>query len=437
MLNKYYENNLDRKEMLLNILEYILAIVVVINSNTVWNFMYISKKVTNLTIIVLYILIILSFKDIISIRKNFKKLIYVFMFLSIYNMAYALFSGVNRVNFIIDFVVILIGFLLYNLGLINKGQKYRFLLKISNIIVILAAISLIFYFLGSVVHLIYPSNQMYYTWGGDRFIPNYYNIYYETQTIHLSGREFIRNSGIFTEAPMYAFILSIGLMCELFVRKNLNKIAVGILIVTILTTLSTTGILIMMSLIFFKILIVISKSKYRKMLFRIIIPLLIIIGVVIGGYFLINKIHQGNGKTGSFSVRMDDFRVGFEAWKSHKLLGWGYNQYDYVRQYMNLVLRGTDIGGSSGLLAVLPEGGLMQLLIYIAPIFLSISYSIKKKNIGYAIVSIILFVLLTVTKIPYRYIVIYFLSIGWSILFMNWDNTKKDNKIYKERSNDE
>ena len=68
----------------------------------------------------------------------------------------------------------------------------------------------------------------------------------------MSGKIFIRNTGIFAEAPMYGFSLSIALLTELFLRKVkdikltiISLIKIIILIITIITTLSTTAISIM------------------------------------------------------------------------------------------------------------------------------------------------------------------------------------------------
>ena len=141
-------------------------------------------------------------------------------------------NDVNRIQFIIEFVVILIGLIAYNVGLINKGEGSKLLIKISNIVVILAGISILCYLIFTVFKIIPPSSQMFYLWGGAREIPNYYNIYYVTQPITIHGMRFIRNTGIFTEAPMYAFMLTISVMCELFVRKNIKKVNLAILIVT-------------------------------------------------------------------------------------------------------------------------------------------------------------------------------------------------------------
>lgn len=430
MLTRSIEDNELMKGRIIGLLEYFLAFFIILNSNTVWNYVYLKNTTTIITIVVLYLLVIVTFKDILLKRENFKRFIYLLLFISAYNIIFIMLNDVNRIQFIIEFVVILIGLIAYNVGLINKGEGSKLLIKISNIVVILAGISILCYLIFTVFKIIPPSSQMFYLWGGAREIPNYYNIYYVTQPITIHGMRFIRNTGVFTEAPMYAFMLTISVMCELFVRKNIKKVNLVILIVTILSTFSTTGILVSGVLIFCRAVMAINESKYKKVMRYVLIPILFICIAGIGGYFLKAKIHQGaDNKKASFSVRMDDFRVGFKAWEDNMIIGHGYDQFNYVQQYMNLKLRGTDIGGSSGLMALLPEGGLYLLSMYIIPMILAIGYGIKKKESKYIIISLALLVLITVTKIQYRYIILYFLAIGWCYLLSRGEKKQINNKI--------
>ncbi|OPX50374.1 O-antigen ligase family protein [Clostridium thermobutyricum] len=428
------------KEKVISILEYLLAFCIIVNANTVWNFSYCSQYLWIYTIIILYLIIILSVKH---IKKNKGRLFILgilLIIISSYNAIFIMINGRSKGTFIIDFMAILLGFVIYSLICINKEDRYRLLLKISNIVVILAIISLVFYFGGTIFKYFKPTEYIPYHWGFTRKIPSYHNIYYETQDVLIGGKVFTRNTGIFTEAPMYGFSLSIALITELFIRKikgfkNLIIffISMPILIFTILTTLSTTAIGVMSVAIPIRILIsIINNLKKSKKIVLVNIILLIIvafIGLKVGGYFLHNKIqNSAHNKYGSFAVRKDDFKVGYKVWKENKIWGVGFDQYQYVQQQMNFIGRGSNIGGSSALMKVMPEGGIVLLILYIIPFVLAMLYGIKKKDLCVISIFIFVYILFAVTEIQYRYMMIYFLALGYSyILTIKKDKCLKEN----------
>ena len=96
---------------------------------------------------------------------------------------------------------------------------------------------------------------------------------------------------------------------------------------------------------------------------------------------------------------------------------------------MNFIGRGDDIGGSSGLMKVMPEGGLVLLGMYIIPFILAMLYGIKKRDLRVISVYILVYILFIVTAIQYRYMMIYFLALGFSYIL-----TINENKIIKENN---
>lgn len=428
------------KEKIINILEYFLAFFIIVNVNTIWNYSYCNQNMWEYTAIILYLLILLSIDKIITNKQVLFRMSILLIFISSYSVIFILLNGQNKQEFIIDFMVIFWGFIIYNVSLINKEKIYNLLFKVSNIIVILALISLIFYIGGSLLHIIKPTKYILLTWGWHREIPCYYNIYYEAQNIYIGGKWVLRNTGIFTEAPMYGFCLSIALITELFLRKTngikniiILLLSIPILSITIITTLSTTAIGLMSVLIPIRIIISIvenrKKSKVRILISSILLGIFIILGGILGGYFLENKVKNStNNAYGSFAVRKDDFKVGFRTWKENKFIGAGFDQFQYVQQRMNFIGRGTDIGGSSGLMKVMPEGGIVLLLLYIIPFILAIIYGVRKKDVKIISLYISIFILFSVTEIQYRYMMIYFLALGYSyILTIKKDKCLKEN----------
>jgi len=417
-------------------LEYIIAICIVINCNSVWIYMSstsIDLKTLNLVVTNCFLLIlnIISIKSIVKNKKIFLKTLILIIFILVYNIIFIFLNRNNSVSFILKFVLTLICFVIYNSYKFKNEKNNSLLIKISNLIVVFSVISLIFYFTGSVFKIIKPNSQVFYLWGAPRYIPSYYNMYYETNTTNIAGLSIVRNSGMFTESPMHAFNLCIALLIQLFVIRRNNKKRLIILLITILTTLSTTGIIVSSVLVIIYILINKSKKSIYSIIKILTFPIILFISIFLSIYFITDKINSSKYNMGSYSVRMDDFKVGLNAWNDHKIVGNGYTRQDITQSYMDINARGTDIGGSSGLMVVLPEGGIYLLSIYMIPLIVSIVYSIRKKNISVVIMYITITILFIITNIPYTYMMIYFLSLGYSLSLALWKrDSNKTEKIH-------
>ena len=79
-----------------------------------------------------------------------------------------------------------------------------------------------------------------------------------------------RNTGIFNEGPMYNMVLCMALTIECFIRPIKSKVKICILIITIISTLTTTGQLFLLLLggyFLYK-----RMSNKLRMFFLIIMP---------------------------------------------------------------------------------------------------------------------------------------------------------------------
>ncbi len=66
---------------------------------------------------------------------------------------------------------------------------------------------------------------------------------FDTQTQSIFSGVITRNTGIFLEAPMYAYTLLCALYAELFISDEHRMPVIIILLITLVTTFSTTGII--------------------------------------------------------------------------------------------------------------------------------------------------------------------------------------------------
>ena len=206
--------------------------------------------------IILSIILLLSLK---SINKKKLLLLMLFTFLIIVNITQDIinYSSISILN-IYYFFTFLLGMLIS-----EKYNYFEFLKKIEKVIFLLSLLSLI--------------SVLIYT-----FIPQSINVlpsynYYETshKTIFISNilvseNNFLqRNTGITWEPGAYQFILNIGLFAYFKTNKQKKLLHILIYLVTIMSTLSTTGLIILsLNLIY---------NFYGNKKFRIGIYILIVI----------------------------------------------------------------------------------------------------------------------------------------------------------------
>ena len=179
-----------------------------------------------------------------------------------------IFFNFNNIRNVIMFSTISILIILYQHSIISEGEKYRLLRKISNIVVIIAAISLIIFVSSSVIKIVTPNVSIVVERNGlQQIIKGYFNFYYESQKEVAFGIDMYRNTSIFYEAPKYSLILCIALFYEMFFRENCKKNNIIILIMTILTTFSMNGIILMTILVVIKLMMKLEGFFKSKIFF--------------------------------------------------------------------------------------------------------------------------------------------------------------------------
>jgi len=114
--------------------------------------------------------------------------------------------------------------------------------------------------------------KIYGGWGNEYIADSFYYLFFydlEKHKISLFGVEFVRNQGLFWEAGILQIFLNILLFLEGFVFKR-GRWIIPLIIFTILTTYSTTGIFIMIIVLFF----IFIKSIKRN-------PILILLAIIV------------------------------------------------------------------------------------------------------------------------------------------------------------
>ena len=398
-----------KKINFLNLFEYILSLFLVIDVYSIWTRAnFISYSMQNIILITL--LVVLIFISIEKYSKYSMKNVMFILFIIIYLIIYVIFNNGDFKNYIIKFVIILPLLTIYLFLQFKMKNKYSIIKKISNIMLIISVTSLFFYVFGTTLAIIKPNEFINIKWGMEKRIPSYFNLYYETQKINILGFTIVRNTGIFTEAPMYVFVLIICLFEKVFIEKNRKKVL--IIIVTILTTFSTTGIILMSIILISNIVLNKSNTSIKKI---IILPIAIFIGLVISANFLISKYMESSYNiNSSLNIRIDDYRAGIKAWKDNPIFGSGYGTTEITNKYISSSRNEYQTGTSSGIMVLIAQGGIYISSIYIVFILLQIRYSFLYKDYKITILSIVFIILLFVTNVAYRNIVLYFISLAFS-----------------------
>lgn len=372
------------------IIAFCLAVITIFNSNSIW--ITVPGKSSHYFNIIFFSLIILvgiSF-FVISIPQriftvNFLIAVCVFFYILIYA-----FQPVNISDYayVLKLDVIIIFTLLYY-ALYCNGKLPRVMQFYVDIVTIIGIISLLFWILGSNLHLINPNKYILSTWSSfnnwAQLVPSYFNIYFEPQQIN----GLIRNSAIFPEAPMASLHFTVALSIEWLLRRN-DKFHIAklvILIICIISTFSSTGYIAVILLLCYKILF--SENAFISRIKPVIIV------VVIVGIIVIQNILSQKLVTESGSIRIDDYVAAYNAWKDNPIMGLGIAS-SKIQNYMSL-WRGYNLGFSNTIMDILAHGGIYVSLIYVLALIYGIKESFKHKNWNMLMFIIIVIYLLFTT----------------------------------------
>ena len=305
----------------------------------------------------------------------------------------------------------------------NKYEVNEFSKKVTNVVCGLSIISLIFFIMGSILDVI-PYKETVINWGGENIRKNYFYLHFDTQKTNIFNREIIRNSGVFPEAPIYAFILCVGVLYSFLGKEKRFKRL--IIEATIITTVSSTGIIFIILINIINYLLY-SKEKWKKnrlliILNLVIIPLLTALSIYAIIYLFNNKVNDGSN---SYSLRVDDYNASYMAWKEHKILGNGYMNTSETERYMDKTYRKESMGQSNAIGRYAAEGGVYMIMTNFI-IYIFLIFRENKRN-EFVLLGIGMMYLILLTNIPYNLITIISLVVAYGTL--NTNNNKIKGEI--------
>lgn len=279
-----------------SLIEYLFVASLILTESTMYGVMkeFYENGITDFTFRIIC-LIITFFLIIISIlegrryvkRIHIKLIIVAILFFALYLIISRYNVNAYLENFFIPFILFLL------LVVLHQNFFERFFNIYDDIIYIISFISLIFYFGGTILKFIPSEALEYYNNGAwnQGFHYFYLNFINEWQTQEIFGKSFVRNVGIFMEAPGFAFPLIMSLWWELFEKNNTCKRRIVVFLITIITTFSTKALGIAIILLFVYLYSKkIDKKSFWKKIRPVFFPLIFVVGFILGIYILKQKV---------------------------------------------------------------------------------------------------------------------------------------------------
>lgn len=338
-----------------------------------------------------------------------KKNVYILMISFIYLVMYIFLQPGGRR----DYINLALPLLIFIVLGIMIGSKFlvEILKKYSYLMVFIAVVSLVFWVFGSQLKLLPITGYKPILWGTYHSVPSYFDVYFETQESSFSNLlsfSLIRNSAIFTEAPMASinFCIAFGTLLLLDKNKNIKKLV--ILALAVLSTMSVTGYIYLAGIVALNYAYVEnSNSQISKLIKYSILPF-IVVGIFVMGKKLVLQKTMGISGT----LRLDDFRVLKETWYIHPWLGSGLGNVQILYRVMPFWrIRDNLIGLSNSIIMLWITGGLYLTLLYVIPFARSLISNILSKKYSELFFAIGFIYLFVVTVSPYRYLTLLCLAI--------------------------
>lgn len=325
------------------ILEYIAILFIILECASVY-----ALSLNQVSIIMLPAIMALSILCIMNLNSRNNPLsggkFLIFGAIFIANVLFLILnvSETFRTGLIVHFCLIFPLLIFYFATIPLNMDKMSIMRAGVNVMILESFVSVFFFVFASVLGIIQPTGSVFVNWGSLGQVASYYNIYFTGQ--------FMRNCGIFAEAPMHNYVLSVMLLFEAFINKNHKRWKIIVLMIAIATTTSTTGQLVLVSCIIFMLY---NKwnmlRKGQKFLFSAIL-----LFVCVVSYHFVDNVLNEKKETDSYSIRSEYLSTSFNTFLANPIFGTGYNS-------------NTD-GNSNSIATLLADGGLHLFILYFVPL---------------------------------------------------------------------
>lgn len=367
---------------------YLTTFLIILDNGTIYTHIKGLSIIDPITkyapILTLFIVLIISKKRIISNNVFLGRLI----ILNIWLITMFILSGAYWRSSIL-FLFYLDLLLLYIYAIEYKRKPF-ILIAYRDIMLFFGAASLIFWVGGSLLKIIPNVGFVLSSWGeGPRGFPyvayNYFLYFEHDAEVYLLDHQVIPNNSIFVEKAFSAYSYAIALIYELFLEEKTSIKRVFVFFLALVTTLSTSGIITAMIVMFLYLNSHHGKSPLIKLAYFLIIPT-----ILVYIYSGINMLLESKASRGhSFVSRAGDFENGIDAWLNSPLYGYGFGNEAIIASF--------DTGQSNSISQILMSGGIMFAILYLCSFGKFFLQSVKKRdmNLLYFLVSFLVFFIFT------------------------------------------
>ncbi|MFT9266288.1 O-antigen ligase family protein [Oenococcus sp.] len=368
------------------------CVVLLVTCNSVYWVSVNTRNSQVITLILFLLLIVISLNSIVSTihkRINLAPFVYFIFLWLIMVIPFVLMnvaSGFFHVRQGLLFIFFPLLAALFINSLLQEGNLLDFVSLMVKAIVAIACLSLVMWVIALIGNRWTGSTMI--DWGQIRYTPSLLGIQFQTQSVNLANMTLLRNTSFFAEAPMYSFVLTIGLLLKLFVVDKRVKVDSQniIFVITILSTFSSTGIIV--GTIAYAASYVVDKGNKALLFFVLAVP------VVAFFVYWILRTKSQNDTYDSVSTRLEDLQVGFNAWRSKPLFGDGLDNSDALisRMSYSRTMLGGNSGFSSGLFNILAGGGIYQFAFSFLIPLIRVIWSKNNQNILFFLFFMVLMV---------------------------------------------
>lgn len=287
----------------------------------------------------------------------------------------------NSSNDMIKFLSKIVIFILLIFYISNNNNSERLFSCLYKYTIIICIIALLHW----VLLYVYEFQMPYTIVEGGR-VRDFHFLFYdnpEWYREHIGSFYYCRLQGFFWEPGVLGIYIVVALYHYIYNCSNKKLWVLFILLISLVLTESTTGLMIGSVLVGFHYL---KKIKNKKIKLMIVIPVLILAVLAVTYFWSTKK----NSASASYSIRTRELVVGLQIWLDNFFLGTGYNNTYLFKSILGA-------GSSNGFINWCTTMGLLGFLVIMVP-FVANCIIGNRKNRRKSIVWMIIWILINMTE---------------------------------------
>lgn len=396
-------------------IEYILILTIILLTGSIWGWAIPAITILQIVLSVAYFFYKKGIYKI-SIQKSNLVMVIILLIVYVFNMGVVSELNIFSKSHILIFTSIICLFLIA-----ESIVRERFINKYINIIFVMSAMSLLFWGMARYGIMIAP--MMVDPGNGNLYNMNFFYIYRAYSSFPVLNEFNERNIGVFWEGGVYQAFVNIALFLLIDQKKRKYFIFKAVIFVlTIITTFSSTGYII---LIFNMLFYVIKSGKlsYRKLVLLLVAVVAAI--CIIYSPAVANKFSSDSTSYISYTIRMNDNVNGVKVAMYSPFWGLGYHSTSYYSELQNLGI----IANSSGILSTAQQFGIFFMIFLVFTQCKNFCITFQKRNFSAILIaSIMLLLIFSSEPLTLNQFFMF-----WAFRFSLGNQVAETNPILKER----